>query len=346
MLERNRSPATAALYEGHVQRCLALADPLSPIRNQNASPKGRHSVLAAMRAWARFAGDEKLAAKLKDMAETLPKAVHLVAKQPLTLAQRDAFLAAVDKSKEQPAVRGVLGVMATRGLRVGDVLRLTRKEVQRGAEEGKLFGAAKGGRRKEYEVTEDTIEYLQLFLEGNEKWARVGDLLAGAADELRQRRTAVQLVERACARVAKSAGLKGVHPHRLRATYARLYLDAIGGDITYLTAHMGWESVQTALGYVEHVNPSKAREAGYLPTPDGWGSCQRRRYIISTPGPHTFCPINRTATTALIRRNWSGGWRAGALPQSFTPRRGKPQATWVFLRPNADNRGRWAGSGV
>jgi integrase len=253
--DRNRSQVTVALYEGHLRRSFAFSDPLAPILDARFSLKTRHSILAALRAWAKFTADEKLQKRLNDIRETLPKAERMFVKVPLSQEERDRFLDTLDSSKEIPPVRAVLGMMASRGLRIGDVLRLTRKEVTRGVEEGVLSGYAKGGKRKTYDITKGCVPYLELLLE-ERGWTTVNDFIAPDSGD--DRAAASQIVRRACARIGKAAKIKQkVRPHLLRATFARLYLDSVGGDVTYLTKYMGWDSVQTALGYVEHVNKGR-----------------------------------------------------------------------------------------
>jgi integrase len=59
--------------------------------------------------------------------------------------------------------------------------------------------------------------------------------------------------------------IDGVHPHRLRRTYATQFVAQLAGDpraIVSLQKHLGWQSLETAASYVDSVNKSDLDNLG------------------------------------------------------------------------------------
>jgi integrase len=220
-----------------------------------------------MRAWARYTKDDVLAARLSDIRETLPVPRKVNPKKPLSADERERFLRSLDRREKDPYVVALLGLLATRGLRVSDVLRLTRKEVNYGVKEGVLPVETKGGVRQEFYLAEDAVAYLRVFQDvtrahdGAPEWKTVLDLVAPAANhKTDRRRAALTIVGRACKRVALAAKVKAT-PHILRHTVARLFLDTVSQDMAQLVAYMGWLRPETAFNYISFVDPAKLRDA-------------------------------------------------------------------------------------
>lgn len=249
ILDNGRCEGTALLYEGHVRLAQEgyprLADRLL---DRKLAPKTRRSALHALRAYAMFREDPKLLKQLGMIK--LPPAVRKTAKLPLEEVELEDLIQAIDDSDEETPVRAVLSIMARRGLRVGDVLRLTRAEVKEALKTGVLAFEAKGGRRLEYGIVlmREALEELH-----EEKgWTTVAELVAPGTDDPQ---TMGRLyVWRALRRVSTAAGLdpRAVHPHRLRRTVATNMLKEFGGDITKLRSYFQWSSLNTASGYVDH----------------------------------------------------------------------------------------------
>lgn len=249
-----RGEGTAALYVRDVRHAYAAGGPLRRLGNDDLAPKTRRHILAACRAWADFREDGDLLVDLRKVR--LPPPARQTAKVPLERHEWFGLLDAIDASQLRPAVRAVLGVMASRGLRVSDVLRLRRREVVAALDHGTLAFEAKGRRRHEYSLLDAWRPYLEL-LAAQTRWDRVDELVAPGAAAASRRKTAAKTVARALRRVAREANLvpETVYPHRLRRTYATEYLRELKGDpeaLIKLQQHMGWRNLATAMEYVDH----------------------------------------------------------------------------------------------
>jgi integrase len=247
---RGRSEGTAGLYARNVRLC--HEDPRglkARLTTSSLSPAARRLNLASLRAWCRFAGNDKLAGELEDLK--MPRLERVVEKKALTTKEWNALLDALEELDEDENVLAVMQMICWRGFRVGDVCRLSRAEVREGLESEVLIYCAKAGRHIQWSVKpfRDALEQLL----ANRGWNRVRDLISpGGSPENRQRASRIR-IERAFQELAALAGLDPdtVYPHRLRRTYAKHYLKEVKGDPVKLQKHMGWASIQTAIAYVD-----------------------------------------------------------------------------------------------
>jgi integrase len=247
------SGGTVKLYRHDVKKAYAEGGPLKRLRNNDLAPKTLRHILAACRRWARFCNDEELLVELEKMR--LPAPRRKTAKVPLARDDLFALLNEIDGADylEEP-MRAELGLMAARGFRCGDVLRLKRREVQSALRQGTLAYEAKGRRRLEFRVLPTFRSYLEL-LACEKRWERVEDLISPHAQEETRRDAAGRATARALEACGNEIGIEGLYPHRLRRTYATEYLRALGPDpfaAVKLQQHMQWASLQTAMGYVDH----------------------------------------------------------------------------------------------
>lgn len=266
---RGAGTGTIKQYRSHAARLLAGQDPLDRMTNRSLSPKYRRMCRAAALSYARFSktlGGEP-AARAEKMIEELgdvrmPAPVRKTAKTPLSESAWKELRAAIDESdKIREPVRAVLGLMATRGLRSGDVLRLKRAEVSAALKNGVLSYVAKGERRLEFGVLKSFRPYLELLaaeFDGTRASA-VCDLIALRAAADNKMAAAGETVARGLVRVGEAVGAEDLgvepdelHPHKLRRTYATLYYEACGRDPMKLKNHMQWSSIETAMSYVDH----------------------------------------------------------------------------------------------
>lgn len=235
------------------------------LRDDALAPKTRRRTLAAGRRWADYTRDEDLRETLKKIR--LPPARRKSAKVPLAREQLFALIDELDKADVfAKPMRAVIGMMACRGLRCGDVLRLHADELAAARDTGVLAYEAKGRRRLEFKVLKTYRRWLVMLGDAMGDNARVAELIApGGIDNHRaQMKAAAKAVERALAKIAVAAGIFGLYPHRLRRTYAVEYLRSLKGDpeaIMKLTQHMQWASVATAMEYVDHARGDELNEA-------------------------------------------------------------------------------------
>jgi len=259
LLGRGRTDGTAELYTLNLRSC--GGDPsglMHRLISGTLAPNTVRTNLAALRAWAKYSKDSELSVQLSDML--LPPARRIRSKSPLGVedwARVVRHLRTCDMRPE--AMRHVLLIMALRGLRVGDVLRIRRTEVVRALDTGKLPYEGKGRKRLEFSAApiREQLEALAAM----KGWERVRDLLGTA----KSRRGLEKKVWRAARRTAKEAGILEMNPHRYRHTFATRFLDQLKGDpnaIVKLQRYMGWESVGTASRYVDQVSQDELDQIG------------------------------------------------------------------------------------
>jgi integrase len=239
LLRRGRSEGTATLYSYHVLRAYEEGDPVDRLTAELA-PKTLHGIAAALKSWARFNKDPELELELADVS--LPPAARVKEKKAIP---REAWLALIDEVGEADyiaePVRGVLGLMACRGFRSGDVLRVTGAQTASAFKTGTLVFVAKGRRRLSFPLSPRWQPYLELCAprKGRQVWQDIAP----------QRSSAAKTVARALSACASEVGIDEIHPHKLRGTYATYYYQACQ-DPVKLKDHMQWQSIETAMLYV------------------------------------------------------------------------------------------------
>lgn len=223
------------------------------------APNTLRTNLAALRAWAKYSKDARLAERLNDIR--LPPARRVRTKQPLDLDTLKMVVRHLRTCKmPNEGMRCILLIIALRGIRSGDVLRIQRTEVRRALDTGKLIYEGKG--RKRIEIDARPIrEQLERLAEMS-GWDRVRDLIAvGRASG----RVVSTKVWRAARRTAKKAGILEMNPHRYRHTFATNFLKQLHGDpnaIVKLQRYMAWESLNTAARYVDAVSQDELDKLG------------------------------------------------------------------------------------
>jgi len=254
LIERGRNIDTADGYASDIR--LAYNDvqpPLGRLRNHDLAPKTLRRTMAALRAWCKYAKDGTLLEKLIDIR--LPPPSRKIAKIPLTRDLWDELVEELDSAGSylSPAERAVIGIMAVRGIRVGDVLRMRYEDLKRAKSIGVLSYEGKQNKRLECNL-KPIEEYIDLLLK-EKNWGRVRDLVSPRArTENSKQSSAAQQVSRCLKILGEKIGIdpKELHPHKLRRTYATHYLAAAGGDLNKLQIHMGWSNIGTAAGYTDY----------------------------------------------------------------------------------------------
>lgn len=262
LVSRGRSPDTASLYEIHIRTAFEGYDyPTDKLLSKKLSAKTRRSVAAALRAWAKYDEDDELLEEVEEIK--LPPDQRKHERPPLTREELKRFREVLSVTEDVPEpIWAVLGLMAWRGLRVGDALRLSRREVGEALKSGVLRYTAKGGRRLRAPIGRFR-EYLE-SLDAHRGWEHVYDLCAPSSVE-DPAKAARRSVLNYCKSVAVEAGIdSNMYNHRLRRTYATLYLEAAKGDLTKLQAHMGWTSIATAASYSDYYSDEELDELAEL----------------------------------------------------------------------------------
>ncbi len=261
IVERGRADDTAELYITNLRTC--AADPKGITHRLVAgilAPNSIRTNLAALRAWAAFTDDTQFAKRLSDIR--LPPARRMKSKLPLGTEDWIKIVHHLHVCPvEPPAMRHVLLIMAKRGLRSGDVLRMRRAEMVRALSTGTLTYEGKG--RKRIDVAAEPIrEQLQALVQDKNKgWDRVRDLIGKGVS----RRGLSRKVWRASVRTAKGCGIAEMNPHRHRHTFATQFLAELKGDpnaIVKLQKYMAWESMSTAARYVDQISTDELDKVG------------------------------------------------------------------------------------
>jgi len=247
--DRGRSEGTAELYANDVTLCLGDSRGVTArLVTEGLAPKTKRHNLAALRAWAKFARDQKLVDVLDDIK--LPPPERVTEKAPLSLEEWQDLLDTIPDLHLPEPDENALTMIAIRGFRVGDVCRLSRKAVTQGLQTGILNFRGKSNRQLAWTVApfEDELR----FFASNRGWEKVCDLIAPNGKD--RYKSARQRLYRAILRLADLLGIpqSELSPHRLRRTYAVHFLDQVGGDLEKLRQHMGWANISTAAQYVDH----------------------------------------------------------------------------------------------
>lgn len=253
--KRGRTGDTIDLYVGEaVKASRADGGFFDRLGDRDLAPKTRHLIRTAALSWARFLQDPKLERELKEYK--LPKARRAKAKTPITHDEQLAIVDEIDAAQGlAPAMRAVLGMVACRGFRVGDVLRLRRDELLAACDVGVLAFEAKGSARLEFRLLSTFERHVRALIAIEGDWIKVEDLISPRSKKEKRTKTSRRAVSRALKKIAARCKVSGMHLHRLRRTYAVEYLKRLEGDpdaLTKLMQHMQWDSIATAAEYVDH----------------------------------------------------------------------------------------------
>lgn len=261
MVERGRSDDSATTYIWNLKSC--ASDPkgiTNRLVERKLSPNSLRTNLAALRAWASYTEDVKFAKRLGDIK--LPPARRIRSKQPLST---DDWRRAIRHLQTCPmnneAMRQTILIMALRGLRSGDVLRIQHGDVLKALATGKLAYEGKGRKRIEISAAPIKAQLKALALLDPPDWERVSDLISTSVKS----KVASKKVWRAARRTAAKIGIDEMNPHRYRHTFATRFLDELKGDpnaLVKLQKYMVWESLNTASRYVDAIDTDQLDQVG------------------------------------------------------------------------------------
>lgn len=254
--DRGLSPGTVGIYVSDLRLAGRPLIPglLARLRDPELAPKTKRHILAAGRRWAEHTDDATLTRRLKELR--LPPPRRQAPRVPITKVE---LFAVIDELAEAEyltkPMRAVLGMMACRGFRVGDVLGIHKHELAAARKQGILSYEAKGRRRLEFKLLKTYRKWLVMLADAPGKWDLVDELIVPDSAPECRRQSAAKAVRRALAGVGVKLGVYNLHPHRLRRTYAVEYLRTMKGDpeaIMRLTQHMAWSSIAVAAEYIDH----------------------------------------------------------------------------------------------
>ena len=245
-----RSASTANEYALNVRRAYEHGGPFERLTDGSLSPKYLHLIKAALKSWAEFNDDELLIKELRKVR--LPSSLRKKDSIPLTREEWAALRGEIlTATYLKEPVRAELGLLACRGLRCGDALRIKREEATQALRKGVLDYEGKGRKRLKASVAPSWREYLEILAD-HKDWERAEDLICPSSPPGRKRReSSGKKLARSLNRCGAEIGLNAddLHPHLLRHTYASLYYDKCR-DPKKLLDHMGWGSMDVAMRYV------------------------------------------------------------------------------------------------
>jgi site-specific recombinase XerC len=263
LARRGRSPVTIRAYRVCLLQCAKTRSLTDRLVGDVLAPKSKRLNKAALAAWAKYTKDGDLKNDLDDVR--LPPPSRLRPKIPLVTADWQRLVRHVEAHDRMPVhEKACVLIMARRGLRVADVLRIERKHAQRALATGRFSYSAKGSKR--IEISAAPIRAALESLVNAGKWTTVVDLfdVSGPTPEDTMKLCS-QRVRRAIARCGKDLELDDVHPHRLRRSYATFFLQQHHGDpqaMVKLVEHMAWSGIAVAAGYVDGVSAADLDRIG------------------------------------------------------------------------------------
>lgn len=225
--------------------------------DQSYAPNYRRHLAACVRSWARFSEDGELLVRLDEIQ--MPAALPISAREPFSWDTWWTIQDAIVHCDLPDAIRLVCQMIALRGIRCGDVLRLQKRELVAARDTDVLAFEGKAERRIEY-----SAEPLRPFIDGLlelpwERKRRVHQLISPTAD------TAGRRVRYAFDRIARELDMDSaeLHAHRFRHTYAHFFLQELAGDpeaIFKLQEQMGWAKLETAANYLRRSRRKELNE--------------------------------------------------------------------------------------
>lgn len=255
LLRRGREVETAKRYRRILARALAQKDgPESILLRRSDSALYRRLLYAALSSWATFTEDTGLILRMKEIR--LPPAEPVAPREPFAQEDWAAILSHIETDPDlSEPLRHTLHLIALRGIRCGDTVRIRRAELDAAVRGGVLRFAGKRGRRLEYQT-----KHLKKPIEGllSCPWrgaTYVRDLISPGADSDTRQESACRAVRRAFDRVARELGIdpSEIHSHRFRHTYATRFLQEMSGNPEageMLDLQMGWTNPNTKRFYL------------------------------------------------------------------------------------------------
>lgn len=141
----------------------------------------------------------------------------------------------------------IIEVLAGTGIRVGELLRLSVKDVHLNMRSGYLIvRQGKQGAYREIPLTNDVRRALDNYLETHpDREGSTASLWTGSRGSLKHRSSILRLLNK----YALRAGLCAIGPHQLRHTFATQYLTANPHDLRGLASLLGHTDLNSVMTY-------------------------------------------------------------------------------------------------
>ena len=226
------------------------------ITSRKYSPNYRRFLMAVLRSWATFNRNSKLLDWLDEIKRPPPTPTS--EREPLSAEVWGDVISEIENAEYlTDAERAICSLVALRGIRCGDAVRMTRKQLKTGISTGTLSYVGKGGRLlscSSVPLEAPISSLLACFQNSGVTVCR--ELVSPLSrDPGATQESATRRIRRKLDSVADSLEMPraDLHPHLFRHTYATLFLQELKGDpeaLPKLVQQMGWSNLNTAANYL------------------------------------------------------------------------------------------------
>lgn len=263
LFKQRLGDATVALYCGAVRRAMESGDLLTILGDERLGASTLETYRKALAHWAAFTDNLSLLEKLKAWtpghrprrAKGPARALDIEKEWPRL---RRAVLGHADQ-----ALAAVMYLLLTSGLRIAEVLNLTREDLFKAAAGAEVFIKQKGGSDRLFVLPTETMRQQGLGLAEAVRLADADVVWKALRSARRQTRRAVEdYIRREMKATGDAVGIPGVHPHVARHTIADAVYEQ-KGDARAVAEALGHKGTRTAdRWYMDHIRKGKA--AGVL----------------------------------------------------------------------------------
>lgn len=239
-----------------------------PLRTAK-TPSTWTSAWTAVRRYAVLSGQPDPRDELKRTCPppTTPRKVR----RPVPDTAHIRVLAATERLSEP--YRSFMWLLMLSGLRIGDLLGISRERVQTVLAEGEVVISEKGGHERLWAPDESAHNALRTLLKYN--WNILQDLWAT------HWKTAQNRVRKVLAELCASAGVSYANPHRFRHSFATALAEQ-GTSLPYIQMMMGHADARTTARYIHPTGDAMRREATKMTS----GLIQRVKQLQRNGGQH------------------------------------------------------------
>lgn len=257
-------PEFATIKPALVERFMAsLAEP-QPVRGAVAQPErplskktalNRHTGLSALWSWAVSQGH----AEVNVVRRVEPPRPEQRDITPLTQDELKALLAACDRTREysRPGKRActnkrvtglrdhvIILLLLDTGMRVSELCGLTAKDVD--LRTRACFVMGKGDKERRLPISAPTAALLWRYMQTRAEARAAEPLFVSREGEPLSRQAVLQMLKD----LGVAAGVRDVHPHRLRHTFATMFLRN-GGNVYELQMALGHTTMEMVRRYLQ-----------------------------------------------------------------------------------------------
>ncbi|MCK9355600.1 MAG: site-specific integrase [Dehalococcoidia bacterium] len=258
LFQQKLRPATVSLYCGAVRRALEAGDMLSVLSDEKLGASTLETYRKALAHWAAFSGNKGLVAKLRAWTPgKRPRRVNPA--RALDIEKEWPRLRRAVLGHEHPALAAVMYLLLTSGLRIAEVLDLTREDLFKAGAGQEVFIVQKGDSQRLFVLPTAMMRQQGLALAESVRLADVELVWQTLTTSRRGTRRAVEdYIRREMKAVGKSVGIPGVHPHIARHTIADAVYEQ-KGDARAVAEALGHKGTRTAdRWYMDHTRKGKA----------------------------------------------------------------------------------------